>query len=213
MCGLAGFWSTRLDDATAVQTLRGMTDALVHRGRDDAGAWCDPDTGIALGHRRLSIVDLSPLGHQPMASHRDRFRIGDCGLVRRPGRDRPHAWTVRRKSRRSVRSAALPDLERRLAEKMKSSVRKGNTTLTLVVTNLKLSAEELTQVARQVHASMARAIQPFATMDDGDVLFAMTTDEVEGMGITSLGMIASEVAWDAILSIYRSSQLDMPMQT
>jgi asparagine synthetase B (glutamine-hydrolysing) len=38
MCGIAGFWSTRLDDATAVQTLRGMTDALLHRGPDDAGA-------------------------------------------------------------------------------------------------------------------------------------------------------------------------------
>jgi asparagine synthase (glutamine-hydrolysing) len=81
MCGIAGFWSTRLDDATAVHTLRGMTDALVHRGPDDAGAWCDPDTGIALGHRRLSIVDLSPLGHQPMASRGDRFRIAFNGEI------------------------------------------------------------------------------------------------------------------------------------
>ncbi len=81
MCGIAGFWSTRLDDATAVQTLRGMTDALVHRGPDDSGAWCDPDTGIALGHRRLSIVDLSPLGHQPMASAGQRFQIAFNGEI------------------------------------------------------------------------------------------------------------------------------------
>lgn len=81
MCGIAGFWSTRLDDATAVHSLRGMTDALVHRGPDDAGAWCDPDTGIALGHRRLSIVDLSPLGHQPMASVSSRFQIAFNGEI------------------------------------------------------------------------------------------------------------------------------------
>jgi asparagine synthase (glutamine-hydrolysing) len=81
MCGIAGFWSTRLDDATAVQTLRGMTDAIVHRGPDDSGAWCDPDAGIALGHRRLSIVDLSPLGHQPMASAGQRFQIAFNGEI------------------------------------------------------------------------------------------------------------------------------------
>ena len=81
MCGIAGFWSTRLDDATAVHTLRGMTDALVHRGPDDAGAWCDPDTGIALGHRRLAIVDLTPLGHQPMASTGQRYQIAFNGEI------------------------------------------------------------------------------------------------------------------------------------
>ena len=81
MCGIAGFWSTRIDDATAVHTLRGMTDALVHRGPDDSGAWCDPDSGIALGHRRLSIVDLSPLGHQPMASVGQRFQIAFNGEI------------------------------------------------------------------------------------------------------------------------------------
>jgi len=100
------------------------------------------------------------------------------------------------------RYTSLQDLERRLVMKEKGTPRQGNTTLTLVVTNLKLKSEELTQMARQVHSSMARAIQPFATMDDGDVLYAVTTDEVEYIGATSLGLIASEVAWDAILSIY-----------
>ena len=42
-----------------------MTDALVHRGPNDVGVWTDTKTGIALGHRRLSIQDLSSEGHQP----------------------------------------------------------------------------------------------------------------------------------------------------
>ncbi|MEU6714341.1 P1 family peptidase [Nonomuraea sp. NPDC046802] len=78
----------------------------------------------------------------------------------------------------------------------------GNTTLTVLVTNVKLSDVELLQVGRQVHSSMHRGIQPFHTMNDGDVLFAMTTDEVDLVGVkpTGLGTLASEVAWDAILS-------------
>jgi asparagine synthase (glutamine-hydrolysing) len=70
MCGIAGFWdpSKRLDAHEMSIRLRCMTDALAHRGPDDEGAWCDPATGIALGHRRLSIIDLSPAGHQPMWS-------------------------------------------------------------------------------------------------------------------------------------------------
>jgi asparagine synthase (glutamine-hydrolysing) len=52
-----------------------MTDALAHRGPDDAGAWADEDAGIVFGHRRLSILDLSPAGHQPMASVSGRYVI------------------------------------------------------------------------------------------------------------------------------------------
>lgn len=52
-----------------------MTDAIVLRGPDDAGAWVDAEGGIALGHRRLSILDLSPLGHQPMLSVDGRYVI------------------------------------------------------------------------------------------------------------------------------------------
>jgi asparagine synthase (glutamine-hydrolysing) len=50
-----------------------MTETLVHRGPDDGGVWIDEKAGVALGHRRLSILDLSPLGHQPMASASGRF--------------------------------------------------------------------------------------------------------------------------------------------
>ncbi|MET9246682.1 P1 family peptidase [Nonomuraea sp. NPDC003709] len=78
----------------------------------------------------------------------------------------------------------------------------GNTTLTVLVTNVKLTDIELLQVGRQVHSSMHRGIQPFHTMNDGDVLFAMTTDEVDLVSVkpTGFGTLASELAWDAILS-------------
>ncbi|MEU7749627.1 P1 family peptidase [Nonomuraea sp. NPDC049158] len=78
----------------------------------------------------------------------------------------------------------------------------GNTTLTVLVTNVRLADVELTQLSRQVHGSMHRGIQPFHTQNDGDVLFALTTDEVDlgGLKPPGLGALASEVAWDAILS-------------
>jgi len=75
MCGIAGFIGIdrsknreRLDEVA-----RRMTDQLRHRGPDDAGVWADPEAGVALGHRRLSIVDLSPHGHQPMLSSCGRY--------------------------------------------------------------------------------------------------------------------------------------------
>ncbi len=77
MCGIAGFWDMerRLSGEHLQGLLRPMTDALVHRGPDDQGAWVDPQSGIALGHRRLSIIDLSEAGHQPMQSGDGRFWI------------------------------------------------------------------------------------------------------------------------------------------
>ncbi|MCC7462563.1 MAG: asparagine synthase (glutamine-hydrolyzing) [Gammaproteobacteria bacterium] len=60
MCGIAGLVG---EDARAPRVQR-MTDAIAHRGPDDSGLWQEP--GVALGHRRLSIIDLSPAGHQPM---------------------------------------------------------------------------------------------------------------------------------------------------
>jgi hypothetical protein len=78
----------------------------------------------------------------------------------------------------------------------------GNTTLTLVVTNQKMPFWALQRLAAQVHTSMSRAIQPFATEDDGDVLYAVTTDEVENPSLSymDLSVVASELAWDAVLS-------------
>ena len=74
MCGIAGFWTrTASEHDTAQATLSRMTDSVAHRGPDDAGAWFDPAAGVALGHRRLAIVDLSEHGRQPMVSECGRF--------------------------------------------------------------------------------------------------------------------------------------------
>jgi asparagine synthase (glutamine-hydrolysing) len=74
MCGIAGFITPGLSNAmTLTRYVSDMTSAIVHRGPDDEGAWVDAATGLAFGHRRLSIQDLSPAGHQPMISHCERW--------------------------------------------------------------------------------------------------------------------------------------------
>lgn len=83
MCGLTGF----IDEARRVAgddldaTVQRMADALVHRGPDDSGTWSDPRHGLALGHRRLSIIDLSAAGHQPMVSASGRLVIAFNGEI------------------------------------------------------------------------------------------------------------------------------------
>ncbi len=69
MCGICGVFEfganeNRLEEATIVR----MRDTMTHRGPDDAGVYLSPDRRLGLGHRRLSIVDLSPAGHQPMSN-------------------------------------------------------------------------------------------------------------------------------------------------
>ncbi len=77
MCGLTGFLdfgcSSGADAMNRVVT--DMRDKLVHRGPDDSGSWVDATAGVALGFRRLSILDLSPLGHQPMTSATGRYVV------------------------------------------------------------------------------------------------------------------------------------------
>jgi L-aminopeptidase/D-esterase-like protein len=82
--------------------------------------------------------------------------------------------------------------------------RSRNTTLTCVATDLRLDALQLRSIARQVHSSMARAIQPFHSRWDGDILYACSTQAVEDPALdeVTLGVIASELAWDAVLSCY-----------
>jgi asparagine synthase (glutamine-hydrolysing) len=77
MCGIAGFWdSSQANSSIELRsTIHRMTDSLYHRGPDDSGIWLSPEDGIALGHRRLSILDISPLGHQPMLSADERYII------------------------------------------------------------------------------------------------------------------------------------------
>jgi len=74
MCGIAGFIACKyFSSIEPVSVIRQMTDALMHRGPDDSGAWVDQNVGITLGHRRLAVLDLSPAGHQPMFSASGRY--------------------------------------------------------------------------------------------------------------------------------------------
>jgi asparagine synthase (glutamine-hydrolysing) len=78
MCGIAGMLCAERVDP---YLLRRMADVIVHRGPDDGGTWVDDAAGIGFAHRRLSIVDLSPHGHQPMHSADGRFVLNYNGEV------------------------------------------------------------------------------------------------------------------------------------
>lgn len=107
------------------------------------------------------------------------------------------------------------DYAEAFAEKLPAHTQAGNTTISAVITNVKLAPGELAQFAKQVHSSMHRGIQPFHTDMDGDTLYAVTTDEVElpttpassrgslSVTATALGAIASEVMWNALLEAAR----------
>ena len=77
MCGFVGSFDSSANVNADELTRRAtqMADAIRHRGPDDSGVWVDAAAGIALGHRRLSIIDLSAAGHQPMASADGRFQL------------------------------------------------------------------------------------------------------------------------------------------
>lgn len=87
-----------------------------------------------------------------------------------------------------------------------------NTTISVIVTNKKLTPAELNRLAVQVHGSMARAIQPFSTFADGDTLFAVSTQEVDAdeprPGI--LNAIAGELMWDAVLASIPPASAPLP---
>src|SRR5437868_401232 len=74
MCGFAGALS-RGDDGVDVAAVERMGAALVHRGPDDSGTWVDAAKTVCFAFRRLSILDLSPTGHQPMSSPDGRWTI------------------------------------------------------------------------------------------------------------------------------------------
>jgi asparagine synthase (glutamine-hydrolysing) len=74
MCGITGIWTPEIDRHRLRSEVSKAVVSLRHRGPDDEGVWSN-DTGVALGHTRLSILDLSALGHQPMSSADGRFTI------------------------------------------------------------------------------------------------------------------------------------------
>ena len=81
MCGFAGFFDVKEQLNQPVENLQQMIRALSYRGPDDQGIWIDYATGIGLGHRRLSVVDLSVEGHQPMTSSCGRYVIAYNGEI------------------------------------------------------------------------------------------------------------------------------------
>jgi asparagine synthase (glutamine-hydrolysing) len=83
MCGIAGSWWMRgnVNEEEAREVALRMANKLVHRGPDSFGHWADGEAGIAFGHRRLSILDLSQAGAQPMRSASGRFVITYNGEI------------------------------------------------------------------------------------------------------------------------------------
>lgn len=83
MCGFTGFYVAKAERSRGEydDIVRTMANVISRRGPDHGDAWQDPDVTLALGHRRLSILDLSEHGHQPMASSSERFVIAYNGEI------------------------------------------------------------------------------------------------------------------------------------
>ena len=77
MCGITGFWNLKKNSShrTLENIINNMSDVLKNRGPDDKGSWIDSKNNISFGHRRLSIIELSKLGRQPMESKNKRYVI------------------------------------------------------------------------------------------------------------------------------------------
>lgn len=76
MCGICGYVGVHRPEL-----LKAMCDTMVYRGPDDEGQWHDADASVGLGHRRLSIIDLSPAGHQPMANSNGTITMSYNGEI------------------------------------------------------------------------------------------------------------------------------------
>ena len=81
MCGISGIFSLSKNNVDNVKLMQTMNSLLIHRGPDDYGVWNETDNSCILAHRRLSIVDLSPTGKQPMVSKSTRYVISYNGEV------------------------------------------------------------------------------------------------------------------------------------
>jgi asparagine synthase (glutamine-hydrolysing) len=81
MCGLAGFWSSSIGGTKGASISALMAQQLGHRGPDDLGQWSDSESGYAVAHRRLSVLDLSSAGHQPMHSKSGRWVLAFNGEI------------------------------------------------------------------------------------------------------------------------------------
>jgi asparagine synthase (glutamine-hydrolysing) len=107
MCGIAGFVTKNKNfDYNTILTNMGL--ALIQRGPDDCGVWYDTVKGVGLSHRRLSIQDLSPMGHQPMMSSNQRYLIVFNGEIY-------NHWEIREKELPAFKFKTSSDTETLLA--------------------------------------------------------------------------------------------------
>ncbi len=81
MCGISGFFGNTESVDSFSSVLSAMGSITNHRGPDDFGIWYDEEAGLGLAHNRLSIIDLSPAGHQPMLSDNERYVIAFNGEI------------------------------------------------------------------------------------------------------------------------------------
>lgn len=81
MCGIAGILLHEGANTRHLSAIEPMLATLHHRGPDGRGIWLDRESGVALGHRRLAIVDLSEAGHQPMLSESENLVITFNGEI------------------------------------------------------------------------------------------------------------------------------------
>ena len=81
MCGISGIIYPKLSGSLLRSNITKMTESIRHRGPDDSGVWIDESVGLGLGHRRLSILDLSEFGSQPMCSSSGRYIISFNGDI------------------------------------------------------------------------------------------------------------------------------------
>jgi L-aminopeptidase/D-esterase-like protein len=207
--------------STAWGAIGPVAGAVVYdfRVRDNS-IYADKELGrAALRAARPGVFPLGARGAGRSATVGKTFAVergepaGQGGAFREVGETRIAVFTVVNafgaivdRDGNAVRGEAITGLEGRLeaGEPPQPHPAIGNTTLTLVATNERLDRRQLRQLGRQVHASLARAIQPFQTLADGDVLFAVTTNEVENalLDPVRLGVLASELAWDAVLGCF-----------
>jgi len=212
--------------ATGWQQLRGATGAIIYdfRGRDN-GIYPDKELGrAALRAAKPGVFPLGARGAGVNATcgkfllpHHDYELSGQGGSFFQLGDVKFAVFTVvnsvgavHDRTGKVVRGhlnpttgqrAPVPDL-RETSQTL--TPQRGNTTLTVLVTNVKFTRpdKDLRQLGRAVHASMNRGIQPFHLPTDGDVLFAVSTNDVQttAVKLTEMIQIGSECAWDAILN-------------
>ncbi len=221
-CGVAAELMAMRGHTVGWQDIELVVGAIIYDfGRRENAVYPDAELGrAAVRAAREGAFPLGARGAGRSATVGKTFSFeesepsGQGGAFRLIGKTRIAVFTVVNafgavvdRDGRVVRGHRDPERGERtpLVEALEARLPKaapGNTTLTAVITNQQLDHRSLRQVAVQVHASLARAIQPFHALVDGDVLCAVTTNEVENeeLTATSLGVVASELAWDAVLA-------------